>query len=200
MHKVHKDKNNQKIGAPTRIMTLENARTQLSKLTHRDDPTQVLLEAESMLTTMNIKTYDAKTNDPIFKAMTLKEFDNGAIFSMSIPDHQKTFGIDLMRKIQSEYECITASEKATAELASINFLQVLEIQRKMKNYLEIGSITGNGVQYLAVLSKELDRANRHYFTAVQTLKMLKQPPMQLNIKTNTTIVGQNQIVQNNEPK
>ena len=56
---------------------------------------------------------------------------------------------------------------------------------------------------MAVMGKELDRANRHYLTAIQTLRMLKQPPMQLNIRANTAVVGQNQIVQantNNEPK
>jgi len=62
----------------------------------------------------------------------------------------------------------------------------------------LGSIkTRYDVQYLAVLSKELDRAERHYLASLQALKMLKSPSFEVNIKTNTAVVGQNQIVQAN---
>jgi len=62
----------------------------------------------------------------------------------------------------------------------------------------MGTINDNGYKYLKIMSLELDRANRHYLASLQTLRSIKQPPMQLNIKTNTAVVGTNQMVQVNE--
>ena len=170
---------------------------EIANLTHKDDPTQILKEAEKKLMTLDYDSYTLTDDDPIAKAMTLREFDNGTLLSMATPESYKTFGIDLMRKIQIEYGCVSASEKATAELAASNYVRTLVIQRHITNYLSLGTISEIGVKFLAVLGKELDRANRHYLTTIQTLRMLKQPPIQVNIKTNTAVVGQNQIVQTN---
>ena len=52
-------------------------------------------------------------------------------------------------------------------------------------------------QHYQTLGKELDRANRHYLTAIQTLRLMKQAPLQITVKANTAIVGQNQMVQTN---
>ena len=132
-----------------------------------------------------------------FKALTTFEFEKGPLLSIAVDEQYRTFGIDLMRKVQGEFNCTTPSEKATAELMVISYIRTLEIQRRINGYLSNGTITHDGVGFLNVMSKELDRANRHYLTALQTLRMLKQPPMQVNIKTQTAVVGQNQIVQSN---
>lgn len=164
------------------------------------DPSYVLKKADELL--LNPKE-GGPTSDPsdlVFKALTLNEFNKGSLLSCSVSEHYKTFGINLMRELQEEYRCTTTSEKATAELAAVSFIRTLDLQRRLTNYLEIGKFTDIGVGYLSVLSKDLDRANRHYLTAIQTLRLLKQPVLQVNIRTDTAIVGQNQIVQNNEPK
>lgn len=117
--------------------------------------------------------------------------------SSAIPEKYRAFCIDLSRSLQKEYQCEMPSEKATAELVAVNFIRTLEIQNKINSYLGRGEITDMGVRYVAVLSKELDRANRHYLSSLQTLKMIKQPAIEVNIKTQTAVVGQNQIVQSN---
>ena len=173
-------------------------KNEIANLTHKDDPNHVLKEAEKKMVSLDFESYGAKGDDPIFKAMTLREFDNGALLTTIMPSIFSTFAIDLMRKIQHEYSCISASEKATAELAAVSFIRALDAQRRIKNYLDMGEFTGTGVQYMAVMSKELDRANRHYLTAIQTLRMLKQPSMQLNIRADTAILGNNQLIQENK--
>jgi len=115
-----------------------------------------------------------------------------------VEEQYRTFGVDLLRRLQQEYGCETISEQATAELATINYIRTLEIQNHINGYLSIGTVTETGVKFLAVMSKELDRANRHYLTAMQTLKMLKQPSFNVNVKANTAIVGQNQLIQENQ--
>lgn len=133
----------------------------------------------------------------LYKALTLFEFDKGILMSSAIPERYISFCIDFFRKLQKEYQCEAPSEKATAELVAINFVRTLEIQSKINAYLGKDEFSDMGVRYLAVLSKELDKANRHYLNSLQTLKMFKQPPLEVNIKTQTAIVGQNQIVQSN---
>ncbi len=183
------------------VKTLEAIRKQFESLHISLDPNYVLRKADEQL--VNPKEESDPTTKPedmLFKAMTLFEFDNGALLTMSVSESYKTFGIDLMKKFQLEYECATPSEKATAALAAVSYIRTLDTQRRITNYLEIGKFTDIGVRYLEMLSKDLDRANRHYLTAIQTLKMLRMPALQVSIRTDTAIIGQNQIVQNNEPK
>jgi len=47
------------------------------------------------------------------------------------------------------------------------------------------------------MSKEIDRAMRHYLTAIQVLNTMNQPKLQLTLKADTAVVGQNQIIQAN---
>ena len=115
----------------------------------------------------------------------------------TIPEQYKTFGVDMMRQLQKEYNCTTISEKATAELATISYIRTLGVQSRINSYLGKGELTEIGVKFLAVMSKELDRANRHYLTAIQALRLLKQPPMQIKVSADTAIIGQNQVVQAN---
>jgi hypothetical protein len=48
-------------------------------------------------------------------------------------------------------------------------------------------------KWIALLSKDLDRANKHFLASIQTLRLMKQAPLQVNINTN---IGQNQVIQN----
>lgn len=178
--------------------SLDEIKEYLNAFCHLEsDPNVVLEEAYKEIADGDGKKKECLPNGTVFKALTLLEFNNGVLMSRAIPDQYVVFGIDLLRQFQKEYNCQTVSEKATAELAAINYIRTLEIQRKINNYLAQDSIAELGVKFLAIMSKELDRANRHYFMAIQTLKIMKQLPMQVNIKTNTAVVGQNQIVRTN---
>jgi hypothetical protein len=52
-------------------------------------------------------------------------------------------------------------------------------------------------RYLAMLWKELDRANRHYLTSLNTLLEMKKPQMSINVKTKNAYFSQNQQINNN---
>ncbi len=160
-----------------------------------DDPAAILDNVKKELD--KTKHHKVSSDSIVYKALSLLEFDKAILMTGSIPDGYRTFAIDFNRNIQKEYYCETPSEKATAELVALNFIRTLDIQRRINNLLEVGHVTDNLVRHFAILSKELDRANRHYLNALQTLKMLKHPALEVNIKTQTAIVGQNQVVQAN---
>lgn len=130
-----------------------------------------------------------------YKALTIFELDKGILLNSSIPDRFRIFALEFSRNLQKEYYCITPSEKSLGNITSLNYVRVLEIQNRINSYLNIGSITDMGVRYLAILSKELDRAERHYLGSLQALRELHSPSFEVNIKTNTAVVGQNQAVQ-----
>lgn len=172
-------------------LTTEN----ISNLTHEHDPDLVLSAVEKGKVTLDKSSHKATDKGLVFRLMTLGEFRNGGLLATAIPDEYKTFGIDLMRKFQQEYSCITPSEQATAELMALSFVRILNLEARMTRAF---SYSGQplGQNCLAILSKELDRANRHYLAALQTLRMLKQPVMNINVKANVANVANQQIVKN----
>lgn len=52
------------------------------------------------------------------------------------------------------------------------------------------------VKILAVLSKEQDRAQRHYLTSIQALEMGLQPPMNVTVRSQIANVANQQLVKN----
>ena len=114
-----------------------------------------------------------------------------------LSEQYKTFAIFLSRQLQVEYDCKTISEKATAELVAINYCRTLETQRKLNNLLSKDGLSRIDLEFFSILSKEIDRANRHYLLAIQALKAMKQPQLKFNIKTDTAILGNNQLIQEN---
>src|SRR3989344_6506546 len=189
--------------------TLDEIKKNLDRVHTNYEPANILREAGAKLNSSKDEDdedgeYDnederpSSFEDPVVKAMTLSEFKNGVLLTISVEEQYKTFGIDMLRKLQEEYQCLTISEQAIAELVTISYIRTLAIQRRINNYLAMGTLTDNGVKFLAIMSKELDRAHRHFLTATQTLRMIKQPSFSVNVKTNTAIVGQNQLIQENQ--
>jgi len=139
-----------------------------------------------------------KANTPesnIFREMTLREFDTGLLMVVALPEIHRTLALDMSKKLQAEFNCQTTSERSVAELVSLNYIRVLSTQKIITDYLSRGEFTGIGVGYLKFASQELDRAERHYLTSLQTLKSIHEPAMQVNFKANTAVIGQNQVVQ-----
>lgn len=188
------DKNNNALDKPK---TAEEIRDNLSRSKTGIDPEIVLREADKELNSSDKSKIDTTSKGNLFKAMTLLEFENGVLMATAVPEPYQTFGIEMLRRLQQEFHCESVSEKATAELTTVNYIRTLAIQHHINSYLNKDSFTDLGVRYLAVMSKELDKANRHYLASVQALKAMKQSLVQLNIKTDTAIIGQNQVVQAN---
>lgn len=155
------------------------------------DPKRVSEKAKEELGNMAAGNHQALSTSATYKYLTLSEFENGILMANTMPEKYQSFAIQMLRRLQEEYGCQTASEKATAEVVTINFIQILDLSQKMKNVCEYsGTRIGQGC--MAILSKELDRANRHYLESLQVLKRLKQAPLQVNINAN---IGQNQVIQ-----
>ena len=188
-----KSKTNNK--ATTLIRTSEEIRDSISKCRTEDDPEIVLKEADKEFRNSKSSKLATTSISNAFKAMTLLEFENGMLMSTVVPEQYKTFGIDMLRRLQKDYNCTLISEMAVAELATISYIRTLELQHIMDSSLARSEKHQMNMLYITIVGKELDRANRQFLAAIQTLRMMKQPSLQLNIKANTAVIGQNQLVQ-----
>ena len=180
----------------TKPRTIDEIKDIISNMGSAYDSRYVLENFEKELKDFKTKR-ECGPETVLFRAMTLYEFEKGFLLASSLPSSFRVFALEFSLNLQKEYKCENQSEKSMAEIVALNFSRVLSIQDEISSYLRKGSITDIGVKYLAVMSKELDRAERHYLTSLQALKMLKMPPLEVSIRTQTAIVGQNQIVQAN---
>jgi hypothetical protein len=133
----------------------------------------------------------------------------------------KDLQADLLEQLTQEYDCQTPSELTLVNIASVNYTHYFKILQQINSceislqalyyghhncgpdgYHPVNSINGcKRSQFellrLGILSKEADRVFRHYLNAINTLRRMKQLPIQINIKTQTAVFGQNQVVQAN---
>lgn len=179
----------------TTLQNIKDAEEVIKHLETQYSPTTVKKQFNNELKENNQKPSKSEVSK---RALTLNEFNSGALLITSLEENYRTLAIDLSIKIQKEFDCKSTIEKTLAESISMYYVQSLFLTSKVTRYLELSSITDMGIRYLAVISKELDRTNRHYLTSMQALREMKQPPMSLTVKATTAVVGNNQIVQTNQ--
>lgn len=182
----------------TKHRTQEEIKTVIKSIGFSFTPKEVLSRADEEINTIDSKEASSNDKKNITQAMTIFEFENSGLLATAVLDEYRTFASTLTQNLQKEFACINESEKSLAHIVSLNYVRVFEIQTKITNYLRRGDVTSIGVGYLNLLSKELDRAERHYLTSLQTLRMLKMPQLEVNIKTQNAFVGNSQVLQKNE--
>lgn len=174
----------------------DNERDVLQYLTMKYDPRTVKIKAsQKLLSTQVGDELTVEPSDFLGQAMTLNEFHHGVLMGWAIPESYQSFAVQLSRDYQNQYKCDSEGKKSLAELSAINYCRILIIQRKINNYLSKSDITELGLKYLAIISKDLDRAQRHYLTSMQALEMGLQQPLNVSIRTNTTNVASQQAIQ-----
>jgi hypothetical protein len=107
---------------------------------------------------------------------------------------------EMTSKLINEYQCSNEAEKALVEIVTNAYVRVLDNSRRLNNELECRDITQNRNTYISMLSKQVDRANRQFLSALLTLKQFKAPTIEMNVKATNAFVSQNQQINipNNE--
>jgi hypothetical protein len=102
--------------------------------------------------------------------------------------------INLRRELIKEYACKTYGEKALVDLAVNAYARNLNYSKRLFNSIKMNQTTALLNGFFAIMSKEIDRANRHFITALETLKRFKQPELKVNVKTTNAFISQNQQI------
>ncbi len=115
-------------------------------------------------------------------------------------EEYRTFLIQMIKDIERENDCKTAIEKALAETIASSYVRTLEYSKDLTLYTQDNNLSHEKNGYCNVLSKEIDRAYRIFLNASMTLKQLKNPLLDVNIKSKNTFFAQNQQFNNNQNK
>ena len=186
---------------------IQNVASSKKSQTMREWITAICLFNNTDLLLENIKK-EVKANNGEIKGLSREFYTNlkkaGLALGLSthmlvtetVREEYRTFLVEMIKDIEREYGCKTAIEKALAETIASSYVRTLEYSRDLILYTKDNHLTHEKNGYYNMLSKEIDRAHRIFLNASMTLKQLKSPSMEINIKAKTAFVGQNQQFNN----
>lgn len=127
-------------------------------------------------------------------AMITFGLDNDYSLDVSVDAEYFGLALEMKRNIIKEYDCRNHFEKSLVDMIVIPYCRYLRFSAVLKGFVSCG-ISKEEVAYNAIMSKESDRSFKQYLTAFHTLQQIKNPQVNVNIKTDNAFVAQNQ--QNN---
>jgi hypothetical protein len=110
---------------------------------------------------------------------------------------------ELSSQIIKEYDCTTHVEKMLVESAVSGFIRHIDNSKRFNNCINANAeevILPVLAQFLAMLGKQMDRSNRQFLSSLAMLKQMKQPQLEVNIKTKNAFVAENQQFNHSPPK
>lgn len=112
----------------------------------------------------------------------------------TVGERYRPLVISVARQLTEEYKCETPSEKALVEVAAGAYVRIIEYSRRLHNSIGTEYLSSEKNGYYSLMSKEVDRATRHFQSALTTLKHMKTPPMSVKVTTQTAFLAQNQQI------
>ena len=138
------------------------------------------------------KKFDKELNEKLNAALPIDSLNTHYELASTVGERIRPLVIEFARKIIVEYDCKTVSEKALAEVVVSAYARILECSKCMQD-ITLVKYTSNALNGLyEIISKELDRAHRHFVTSLATLRQIKSPTLEVNVRAQTAIIGQNQ--------
>ncbi|MCX6781599.1 MAG: hypothetical protein NTW66_00525 [Candidatus Magasanikbacteria bacterium] len=167
------------------------------------DPKHILKKFDELLVASRaekdekkFKVLVAQIDDMQRDALAVLGLENHYPIVETITDNRPLI-IELANQLTEEFGCLTASEKALVHLVAGAYGRIIEYSKLFNNCRRIDDLTKEKIGYYSMISKELDRAERHFVTALVTLRQFKEPALKVNIKTNNAFIAQNQQLNSN---
>ena len=173
---------------PVKKLNNEEARRHLLTVRAADDPDfwdERKVEAI-------IEESKQETREEMDNVMMTLGFDNDHSLIYTVSEKYRGLVIELRRKMIKDFDCKTHAEKALVDMAVSGYMRVLRSSQAFTRCLDLNEANQNLNQFMANMSKETDRAHRHFLSAYQTLVQLKQPSINVNVKTKNAFVAQAQ--------
>lgn len=121
--------------------------------------------------------------------------DSGHSLLESTSSAYRALALEVRRSLVEEFNCTLPSEKILVEQIVNAYIRKIEYSVLLTQHRQHSVLTHESIAFLSLCSKELDRAFRQLVSALETLKSIKQHPLNVHIKTQNAFVAQNQ--QNN---
>lgn len=118
--------------------------------------------------------------------------DNKYVLINAVPRNRRAFAVQMCKELEAEYQVKTASEKALVQSAVEGFVRSM----KCASMLDANRSASLFVApYIAIYTKEAERAQGQFLKALRLLQQMKTPPLNVTINTKNAFVATNQ--QNN---
>ncbi|MCX6717257.1 MAG: hypothetical protein NTU76_01090 [Candidatus Taylorbacteria bacterium] len=140
----------------------------------------------------------AKNLDFVSLAFSL---DSGHTLMESVGERHRGLALQLKKEFEKEFDCKSSSEKALIDMLVSSYITKMTDLKRLESNKQSEFLSHEMNGFLSLLSKDADRAHRQFISTIETLKSIKQPALNVNVKTNNAFIGENQqFNQNNEPK
>ncbi|HMS92229.1 MAG TPA: hypothetical protein PJ993_02525 [Candidatus Saccharibacteria bacterium] len=190
-----------------KIMPADEVRRRIGNYKATCDPATLLQEAGKLWGQLDItdgkekEKIREKLGDKLEEVAAITSPDNHYLITETIRSPKlRTLMLEITNRLIAEFQCNTSSEKMLAETAAWAYTRMIEYSLQAGASLEIEFLSSQKNGYYTLLAKEVDRANRQYITALNTLKRFKQPPVTVSFKADTAFVAQNQQINANKPE
>jgi hypothetical protein len=108
---------------------------------------------------------------------------NLTLLSEAVEEEYKSYIVQVARDLEKEFKIVTSSEKILVNNLVISHVCILQLTSKLNKYLVSSDMLMGSDKYCSILSKELDRAYKHYDYSMRLLMNLKAKPVNVNINT-----------------
>lgn len=120
--------------------------------------------------------------------------DNHYPLAETVDERYRSLVIELANQLIQEYNCQTPSERMLAEMVAQCYIKVLDYSKILNNALQTRYLSHELNGLCSILSKLIDKCHRQFITALTTLKQIKSPSLEVNVKTKTAFVAQKQEI------
>ncbi len=163
-----------------------------------DDPNTIITEFNKLHSKNNKNKNNKELNETLVKASVALGLDTHIPVLYAIYKGYRSLAIEFANNLIKEFKVHNENEKAVVHMIVISYIRCMVLSEEITKILEDGKISENINKFYAHTSKDLDRAHRQFASALTLLKELKSPAIQVNVKTNTAFIAQNQQLNNQQ--
>lgn len=161
-----------------------------------DDPNTIITEFNKLHSKNNKN--NKELNETLVKASVALGLDTHIPVLYAIYKGYRSLAIEFANNLIKEFKVHNENEKAIVHMIVTSYIRCMVLSEEITKILEDGKISENINKFYATTSKDLDRAHRQFTSALTLLKELKSPTIQVNVKTNTAFIAQNQQLNNQQ--
>lgn len=145
-------------------------------------------------------TLSKEISDTSLELMRIRESQQHISLVESFTERYRQMTKVMTDQIIQEHNCINEVEKGLASVIAGSYVRYIDNSRRLNNELEGTNITQPRNNYIANLSKQVDRAHRQYLSSIQALKLLKMPALNMKINVDHAFMAQQQDIHVNQNK
>lgn len=118
--------------------------------------------------------------------------DNLSLLSKAVDEEYKSYIVQIVRDLERELKVSKPSEKIIIHNIAVSYVRILQLTSSFNSFLNNPDLLFGRDRYCSMISRELDRAHKHYDDNMKLLIQLRARPINVKIGTLNNLFGTNQ--------